>query len=67
MPKALISDIRTGSIELEDEEIDLEDLDSAYQEDLDQEQYQSDQSAENAQQSLQQPGAPIAAAPPVAS
>ena len=67
MPKALISDIRTGSIELEDEEIDLEDLDSAYQEDLDGEQYQNDQSAENAQQSLQQPGAPIAAAPPVAS
>jgi hypothetical protein len=67
MPKALISDIRTGSIELEDQEIDLEDLDSAYQEDLDGEQYQNDQSAENAQQSLQQPGAPIAAAPPVAS
>lgn len=64
MPKALISDIRTGSIELEDQEIDLEDLDSAYQEDLDGEQYQNDQSAENAQQSLQQPGAPIAAAPP---
>jgi len=67
MPKALISDIRTGSIELEDQEIDLEDLDSAYQEDLDGEQYQNDQSAETAQQSLQQPGAPIAAAPPVAS
>ena len=67
MPKALISDIRTGSIELEDQDIDLEDLDSAYQEDLDGEQYQNDQSAENAQQSLQQPGAPIAAAPPVAS
>ena len=64
MPKALISDIRTGSIELEDQDIDLEDLDSAYQEDLDGEQYQNDQSAENAQQSLQQPGAPIAAAPP---
>jgi hypothetical protein len=67
MPKDLISDIRTGSLELEDEEIDLEDLDSAYQEDLDQEQYQSDESAQNAQQSIQQPGAPIAAAPPVAS
>lgn len=66
MPKALISDIRTGSIELEDQEIDLEDLDSAYQEDLDNEQYQNDQSADQAQQSLQQqPGAPIAAAPPV--
>ena len=65
MPKALISDIRTGSIELEDQEIDLEDLDSAYQEDLDNDQYQNDQSADQAQQSLQQPGAPIAAAPPV--
>jgi len=67
MPKSLISDIRTGSIELEDQDIDLEDLDSAYQEDLDNEQYQSDASADQAQQSLQQPGAPIAAAPPVAS
>jgi hypothetical protein len=27
MPKALMSDIRTGSVELEDQEIDLEDLD----------------------------------------
>jgi len=37
MPKNLMSDIRTGSIELEDQTIDLEDLDSAYEEDLDQE------------------------------
>lgn len=42
MPKHLMNDIRTGSIELEDQEIDLEELDSAYQEDLDQEQYQDD-------------------------
>jgi hypothetical protein len=55
MPKALMSDIRTGSVELEDEEIDLEDLDSAYEQDLDQESYQSDQQAQNAQQQLQQP------------
>jgi len=41
MPKHLMNDIRTGSIELEDETIDLDELDSAYQEDLDQEQYQS--------------------------
>ena len=65
MPKHLMNDIRTGSIEMEDQEIDLEDLDSAYQEDLDNDQYQNDQSADQAQQSLQQPGAPIAAAPPV--
>jgi hypothetical protein len=55
MPKALMSDIRTGSIELEDEEIDLEDLDQSYEQDLDQESYQSDEQAQNAQQQLQQP------------
>ena len=36
MPKSLMSDIRTGSIELEDETVDLQDLDDAYSEDLDQ-------------------------------
>jgi hypothetical protein len=55
MPKALMSDIRTGSVELEDQDIDLEDLDTAYEQDLDQESYQNDQQAQNAQQSLQQP------------
>jgi len=55
MPKALMTDIRTGSVELEDEEIDLEDLDRAYEQDLDQESYQSEKQAENAQQTLQQP------------
>jgi hypothetical protein len=55
MPKALMSDIRTGSVELEDQEIDLEDLDQAYEQDLDQESYQSEQQAQNAQSTLQQP------------
>jgi hypothetical protein len=55
MPKALMSDIRTGSIELEDQDIDLADLDDAYEQDLDQEEYQSEETAENAQQQLQQP------------
>ena len=55
MPKSLMSDIRTGSVELEDEEVDLEDLDRAYEQDLDQESYQNDQQAKNAQQQLQQP------------
>jgi hypothetical protein len=59
MPKALISDIRTGSVELEDEEIDLEDLDRAYEQDLDQESYQNEKQAENAQQTLQQPAPAI--------
>ena len=55
MPKALMSDIRTGSIELEDQDIDLEDLDAAYEQDLDQDSYQNDEQAQNAQQTLQQP------------
>ena len=57
MPKSLMSDIRTGSIELEGEEIDLEDLDQAYEQDLDQEQIQSDERAEDVQNQLQQPAA----------
>lgn len=57
MPKSLMTDIRTGSVELEDEEIDLEDLDRAYEQDLDQESYQNQQQADNAQQSLQLPAA----------
>jgi len=60
MPKALMNDIRTGSIELEDEEIDLEDLDRAYEQDLDKESYQSDEQAENAQQTLQPLAQPAA-------
>jgi hypothetical protein len=55
MPKSLMSDIRTGSIEMEDQDIDLEDLDSAYQEDLDKEEYQNDNQAQDAQQQLNQP------------
>jgi len=51
-----LSDIRTGSLELEDQDIDLADLDSAYEQDLDQEEYQNDEQAENAQNNLlQQP------------
>ena len=49
MPKNLMSDIRTGSVELEDQEIDLGELDDAYDIDLDkatnQVDDQSDQSA----------------------
>ena len=59
MPKALMNDIRTGSIEMEDQDIDLSELDQSYEQDLDQEENQSDAQAQNAQQSLQpQPAAP---------
>lgn len=59
MPKALMSDIRTGSIELEDQDIDLQDLDDAYAQDLDKDEYQNDEQAEDAQQKLQQPAPSI--------
>lgn len=52
MPKSLMSDIRTGSVELEDEEIDLEDLDQAYEEDLDKQELQNQEQAQDAQNKL---------------
>ena len=64
MPKALMSDIRTGSVELEDQDIDLEDLDSAYEQDLDQQSFQTDNNAQ--QQNAQQLQQPAAIQPPVA-
>jgi hypothetical protein len=57
IPKNLISDIRTGSIELEDQDIDMQDIEDAYSEDLDKEQYQSDPN-ENNQNAPQQPAIP---------
>lgn len=57
MPKSLMSDIRTGSIEMEDQDIDLAELDQAYEQDLDKEESQSDERADDAQQDLAaQPG-----------
>lgn len=55
MPKNLIADIRTGSIELEDQDIDLGDLDEAYEEDLDQKEFRT-----NEQPELQIPAVPTA-------
>ena len=63
MPKALMNDIRTGSVEMQDEDIDLDELDQAYEQDLDKEENQSDAQAQDAQQSLQQQ--PAAAGPAV--
>lgn len=54
MPKSLMDEIRTGAVEMQDEEIDLKDLDDAYEQDLDQEEYQNDEQANSAEQSLQQ-------------
>ena len=63
MPKNLISDIRTGSIELEDQAIDLQDIEDAYSEDLDKEQYQTDQPNQLAQPGTIQNAQPMAIPP----
>ena len=36
MPKSLMNDIHTGSVEMEDQEIDLKNLDDAYTKDVNQ-------------------------------
>jgi hypothetical protein len=55
MPKQLMSEIRTGAVELEDQDIDLGDLDDAYEQDLDQEAFQDDETEQNAEQKLSTP------------
>ena len=59
MPKSLMNDIRTGSVELEDQDIDLQDLDQAYEEDLDQQEYKDQD------EQAPQPAQPAATAPAV--
>lgn len=63
MPKSLMTDIRTGSVELEDQTIDLEELDQAYEEDLDQEEFRNENAPEQ-QQQLAAPTAPAAGVNP---
>ena len=65
MPKSLMNDIRTGSIEMEDQDIDLEELDQAYEQDLDQEANQSNDGAEAAQDSLAAPAGPAPGQPQI--
>jgi hypothetical protein len=45
MPKRLMSDIQAGALELENETLDMEDIEDAYEDGLDQVQ-QQDQNAE---------------------
>ena len=47
MPKELMNDIREGSIELAGQDIDLGELDSAYDDDLDQEETSDDQQGQD--------------------
>lgn len=60
MPKKLMGEIERGSIELENEIIDSEDIETAYEEGIDDEQKQKPQEQETTQQPL---GAPIGPQP----
>lgn len=67
IPKELMNDIREGSIDLAGQTIDLEDLDNAYEEDLDKEAQEGGDSGQGQQPGGQMPpqGAPMpGAAPP---
>jgi hypothetical protein len=55
IPKSLMNEIRTGSVELEDQIIDLEELDTAYQEDLDQQEFKQGQTASEQENAPEQP------------
>jgi hypothetical protein len=57
-----MSEIRTGAIEMEGQEIDLDELDAAYEQDLDKDSQQSNDNAEQAQQNLEQDLQPVPAA-----
>jgi hypothetical protein len=58
MPKSLMTDIRTGSVELEDETVDLEDLDASYEQDLDKGEYKDEENEQQQQQPVQSPVSP---------
>jgi hypothetical protein len=48
MPKKLMQEINRGSLELESGTVDVEDIESSYEEGLDQKEYQTDAKAPNA-------------------
>lgn len=60
MPKSLMSEIRTGSIEVEGEDIDLDELDQSYSQDLDQQEFRNNEQQQPA------PAAPGTAPAPAA-
>lgn len=61
MPKELMNDIREGSVELADQLVDLEDLDDAYADDLDQAQVEDEEN--NASGEQEQPADQMGMAP----
>lgn len=63
IPLELMDDIKEGSIDLEDQTIDLDDIDDAYDEDLEKEGIEEEPSEDEMGQSQPMPGAGPGAAP----
>ena len=68
MPKKLMQEIHQGSIELESEKIDAEDIEQAYETGTDDDVYKTDGQQQNGQpaQNVQQPAQPPAPPAPAA-
>lgn len=67
MPKQLMRDIQRGSIELEAENVDLEDIEQSYEVGLDDDVYKTDEDGQNAQPQQQQPQPELPGQPPAAA
>lgn len=66
MPKSLMQEIHQGSIELEHDTIDVEDIEQSYEEGLDDNMYKAEEGAEGAgAPAAPAPAAPAPGAPPV--
>ena len=67
MPKQLMRDIQRGSIELEAENVDLEDIEQSYEVGLDDDVYKTDEDGQNAQPQQPQPQPELPGQPPAAA
>lgn len=65
IPKKLMKEIHQGSVELENEKLDIEDIEQAYETGMDDDAYKT-QEGQNGQQTAAQPAGAPGAAPPVA-
>ena len=67
MPKKLMREIHQGSVELENEKLDVEDIEQAYETGMDDNAYKTQEGQNEAQPGQQPPAAAPAAQPPAAA
>jgi hypothetical protein len=64
MPKQLMSEIKQGSVELEGEKLDIDEIETAYEEGMDEDELQGDTASEDTGNEGAAPGAAPAGMPP---